>query len=184
MNLETRLAKIKGSHSGSAPVRDEWKHIELNARAGLGYKMEHLWSYRYAPFAPSPGGRRIVFVDFCPGGVVSSRQDVPWIQQGICTYESMGSEEQRSLFETIAIGDLLIMKKDEAGSKLMRLHAHGRVTRLDVSDEGDRILHVNWSHEHGQMDAPSFGLGKLVCIPDIATIKETMPMSFWRWLRR
>ena len=184
MKLGTRLAKITARQSDAVPIGNDWIAIELNARAGFGYKMEDLWSRRNAPMSFSAEGRRMVFVDFCPGGVVANRQDVPWLQQGICAYDFFADEEQRNLFGSIAIGDLLIMKKDEIPKKTMLLTAHGPVTGMGVSDEGERVLHVSWSHEYGQTEAPAFGFGKLVCIPDVEMVNQTMPVSFWRWLQK
>lgn len=184
MSFATRLEKITANAAVATPTRNVWTDIEVNARAGFGYKMEHLRRARFDPVVLTPGGQRIVFVDFCPGGVMCNRQDVGWIQQGICAFETFASEEQKALFESIRTGDLLIMKKDLAPASVMRLQAHGRVTGFDLNEEGDRVLLVEWSHEHGQMEAPSMGVGKLVSMPDVADIQSTMPLEFWRWLRK
>jgi len=184
MSLASRVESVTHNFGVSTPTRNAWAFIEANARAGFGYKMEPLRRFRFEPVVLTPGGHRIVFVDFCPGGVISNRQDVAWIQQGICAFDRFATDDQKELFDSIRIGDLLVMKKDLAPTSAMRLHAHGRVVGFDLSEEGERILLVNWSHEHGQMQAPCVGVGKLVSMPDVAAIKATMPLEFWRWLRK
>ena len=184
MSFANRLEKITANAAVVAPTRNDWTLIEVYARAGFGFKMEELRQVRFEPVVLTPHGQRIVFVDFCPGGVMCNRQDVDWINQGICAYETFATEDQKQLFDSIRIGDVLVMKKDLAPASVMLLQAHGRMTGFDHTEEGDRILQVDWSHEHGQIETPAMGVGKLVTMPDVAEIQSTMPLEFWRWLRK
>ncbi len=184
MSLETRLAKIMAGHGNFLPLRNVRTKTERNASVGFGYRVEGQRRVSYEPLESTPGSRRIVFIDFCPGGVFSNRRDVSWIQQGICSFASFATKDQRDLFESIRIGDVLVMKQDLLSASVMRVHAHGRVVGLDVSEEGRRILRVDWSHGQGQIEVPAMGVREMVSMPDAVRVKKTMPLEFWRWLQK
>jgi hypothetical protein len=183
MTLPNRFAKIKDRATGPRPVWDERSAIEANTKPVVVQDMEADRAIRQARTLKALRDRRIVFVDFCPGGVVMNRQDVGWIQQGICTYEFFANDEQFEMFQSISIGDLLVMKKTQQSTKSMRLHAYGRVFGFDLSENRDRILLVNWTHEQGQIEVPLMESEDMVSIHDILSVQAGMPLEFWDWLK-
>ena len=182
MSLTDRLAMIK-----ERPTRPSFVWTERTAREVSETQVVELASVkdrlagRARRIAP-PDVRRIVFVDFCPGGVVVNRMDVGWLQQGICTFDHFSSEEQWETFQSIVVGDLIVMKRDLAISQTTRLYAHGRVVAWDLDENRDKVLLVNWSHEQGQIEVPRIHCNNMVKIQDIGQVEAAMPMHFWEWL--
>ena len=138
MSFANRLEKITANAAVAIPTRNDWTLIEVYARAGFGFKMEELRQVRYEPVVLTPHGKRIVFVDFCPGGVMCNRQDVDWINQGICAYETFATEDQKQLFDSIRIGDVLVMKTDRPTSleTTKRIRAH----MMELMPQGVKLL--------------------------------------------
>lgn len=179
MSLTNRLASIIDRPTGPRlPSSDvmPWAVID-----GVALKERNAGKAR---LLVAPNDRRIVFVDFCPGGVVVGRLDVGWIQQGICTYEHFSSEEQWETFQSISMGDLIVMKRDIVVTQTTRLYAHGRVIGLELNESRDRVLLVDWSHEQAQMEVPMIVCNNMVKIQDIEDVEAAMPIDFWRWLAK
>ena len=66
----------------------------------------------------------------------------------------------------------------------MLLHAKGIVFGSDLSDNRDRILLVNWTHEQGQIDASLLEGDDMVIGCDPSAIRNVMPAAFWHWLTK
>ena len=159
MSLPQRLARIRARASESSLVWTERTAIEMFQKPRAVARISSFDALRQARLKVAPNDQRIIFVDFCPGGVVFNRLDIGWILQSICTLDRFASDEQWEMFESIREGDLLVMKRSQPSSRTMRLHAHGRVVGVDFSDKGDRVFLVNWSHEQdhtiGYSDRPT-----------------------------
>ena len=184
MGLTNRLASIMERPTGARLAwtdRTSGDIIPWGVIDGAAGKERNA---RNARLKVAPNDRRVVFVDFCPGGVVVGRLDVGWIQQGICTYGFFSSEEQWETFQSISMGDLIVMKRDIAVTQTTRLYAHGRVVGLELNESRDRVLLVDWSHEQDQIEVPMVVCNNMVKIQDIAEVEAAMPIDFWRWLAK
>jgi len=187
MSLTNRLASIRDRPTGPRLVWNEQTSNALIARSSMdtALKVErNARDLRDARMRVAPYDRRIVFVDFCPGGVVVHRLDVGWIQQGICTFEYFSSLEQWETFQSISMGDLIVMKRDLKISQTTRLYAHGRVIGLELNENRDKVLLVNWVHEQEQIEVPMVVCHNMVKIQDIDEVEAAMPLKFWQWLSR
>lgn len=182
MSLANRLARIR-----ERPTRPTLIWTDRTEHEVSGSTVVSLASVKdrlsgVARRTSAPHDRRVVFVDFCPGGVVINRLDVGWLQQGICTFDYFSSEEQWETFQSIVVGDLIVMKRDLSLTKTTRLYAHGRVVAWDLNENRDRVLLVNWSHEQGQIEVPLITCNNMVKIQEIGEVEAAMPMEFWEWL--
>ena len=187
MGLTNRLASIRERSTGPRLVWNEQTSHAVNASRALGRPLANreVGQSRLARIArlnAAPDDKRIAFVDFCPGGVVVRRLDIGWLQQGICTYEFFSSEEQWETFQSISMGDLVVMKRDLQISQTTRLYAHGRVVGLDLNESRDRVLLVNWHHDQDQIEVPLIRCNNMVKIEDIDDVEAAMPVEFWHWL--
>ena len=182
MNLMDRLSRIKERPTRASLVWNE--RTEPVAReAPVPNLVSVNGKLTIRPCAAStPNDRRIVFVDFCPGGVVVNRLDIAWLQQGICTYDHFSSEEQWEAFQSIRVGDRIVMKRDFVASQTSRLCAHGRVVGWDLNENRDRVLLVDWSDERGQIEVPLITCNNLLKIQNIDEVEATMPAPFRGWL--
>ena len=182
MSLTDRLTMIKERATRPSFVWTERTAREVNEAQVVDLASVKNRLAGRARYTAPPDVQRIVFVDFCPGGVVVNRKDVGWIQQGICTFDHFSSEEQWETFQSIVVGDLIVMKRDLAVSQTTRLYAHGRVVAWELDEKRDRVLLVNWSYEQGQIEVPRICCDNMVKIQDIGEAEAAMPMSFWEWL--
>ncbi len=187
MRLTNRLASIKERPTGPRLVWNEQTSNAVNAsrarvRPFITTEVDQARLSRIARLSAAPDDRRVVFVDFCPGGVVVGRLDIGWLQQGICTFEFFSSEEQWETFQSISIGDLLVMKRDLQITQTTRLYAHGRVIGMDLNESRDRVLLVNWHYEQDQIEVPLIRCNNMVKIQDIQEVESAMPVEFWQWL--
>ena len=182
MSLTDRLARIKERPTRPSLVWNERTEREANDAPVVCLASVKEKLARAARSVSAPNVRRIVFVEFCPAGVVVNRQDIAWIQQGICTFNHFSREEQWETFQSIVVGDLIVMKRDLAIGQTTRLYAHGRVIAWDLDENRDRVLLVNWSHEQGQIEVPLISCNNMVKIQDIGEVEAAMPMQFWEWL--
>ena len=182
MSLSNRLALIKERPTGPRLAWTDKTSNEMLARAALDAPGFMERNARSARLKAAPNDRRIVFVDFCPGGVVVQRLDIGWIQQGICTFDHFSSEEQWETFQAVSMGDLIVMKRDLLISQTTRLYAHGRVVALELNENRDRVLIVNWSHDQDQIEVPRIVCNNMVKIQEIDDVEAAMPVEFWRWL--
>ncbi len=182
MSLSNRLALIKERPTGPRLAWTDKTSNEMLARAALDRPGFMERNARAARLKAAPNDRRIVFVDFCPGGVVVQRLDIGWIKQGICTFDHFSSEEQWETFQSISMGDLIVMKRDLLISQSTRLYAHGRVVGLDLNENRDRVLIVDWSQEQDQIEVPRVVCNNMVKIQEIGEVEAAMPVEFWHWL--
>ena len=184
MSFNSRVARIKDRESSPKPEWNDRTLFEMPQRALFGLDVREPEAARREPKVDAFSARRIVFVDFCPGGVVCNRQDVAWIQQGVCTFETFSSDEQWEVFQSIAIGDLLVMKRSVHFTRTMLLHAWGRVFGCDLTEKRDRVLLVNWSHEQGQIEVPLLDRDDMMLSCEPGAVQEFMPEAFWDWLKK
>jgi len=184
MSLSNRLALIKERLTGPRLAWTDLNSEELLARASADRARSRERNARAARLKAAPNDRRIVFIDFCPGGVVVQRLDIGWIQQGICTFDYFSSEEQWETFQSISMGDLIVMKRDLLTSQTTRLYAHGRVVALELNENRDRVLIVDWSHEQDQIEVPRVVCNNMVKIQGIEEVEASMPVEFWCWLMK
>ena len=177
MSLTDRLARIKERPTRPSLVWNERTEREASDAPVVSTASVKDRLTRAARVVSAPNVRRIVFVDFCPGGVVVNRRDIAWLQQGICTFDYFSSEEQWETFQSIVVGDLIVMKRDLATSRTTRLYAHGRVVAWDLDENRDRVLLVNWSHEQVQIEVPLISCNNMVKIQGIGEVQAAMPMQ-------
>ena len=184
MSLSNRLALIRERPTGPRLAWTDKTSNEMLARAALDRPGFMERNARAARLKAAPNDRRIVFVDFCPGGVVVQRLDIGWIKQGICTFDHFSSEEQWETFQSVSMGDLIVMKRDLQIGQTTRLYAHGRVLALELNENRDRVLMVDWSHEQDQIEVPLIRCNNMVKIQEIGDVEAAMPIEFWRWLAK
>lgn len=184
MSLTDRLARIKERPTRPSLIWNERTEREASEGSVVSLASVKDKLARAARAAAAPNVSRIVFVDFCPGGVVVNRLDIPWLQQGICTFDYFSSEEQWETFQSIVVGDLIVMKRDVSFTRTTRLYAHSRVVAWDLNENRDRVLLVNWSHEQGQIEVPLISCNNMVKIQGVSEVQSAMPMQFWEWLAR
>ncbi|WP_395660115.1 hypothetical protein [Aestuariivirga sp.] len=130
----------------------------------------------------APSDRYFVFMGFCPGADFSNRLDIEWKSNSTCTFEFYESERQMKRFRSIQVGDLIILKKIQKRGKVMRLYGHGRVTALDKSEKGDRMLRMQWSPQSDEIEVQLLGCNDTVNIRDLEKVEGAMPDEFWKWL--
>jgi len=184
MGLSNRIAIIRERSVGSRLAWTDRTSNEMLAGAALDIAAFRERDARTVRLKAAPKDRRIVFVDFCPGGVVVQRLDIGWLQQGICTFDHFSSEEQWETFQSISMGDLIVMKRDLLTSQTTRLYAHGRVVALELNENRDRVLIVDWSHEQDQIEVPRVVCNNMVKIQGIEEVEASMPVEFWCWLMK
>ena len=189
MSLTNRLALIKERPTGQRLVwNDRTSHEVVRdtaiPRSVVNRDIPMAGAARIARLNVAPNDRRVVFVDFCPGGVVLGRLDVGWLQQGICTFDFFSSEEQWETFQSVSMGDHIVMKRDLQIGQTTRLYAHGRVLALELNENRDRVLMVDWSHEQDQIEVPLIRCNNMVKIQEIGDVEAAMPIEFWRWLAK
>ena len=184
MSLVNRLSSIKERPTSPTRVWTEKTSAEVITTPRFNMDASKAALARAARLNVAPKDRRIVFVDFCPGGVVVNRLDVGWLQQGICTFDYFSSEEQWEAFQSISMGDLIVMKRDLQITQTTRLYAHGRVIALELNENRDRVLLVDWSHQKDQIEVPMIRCNNMVKIQEIGEVEAAMPVEFWRWLAK
>ena len=182
MLLSNRLERIKERPTRPNLVWNERTHQEVNDTSAVTLAGVKDRLARVARRTSAPNDQRIVFVDFCPGGVVLNRLDIGWLQQGICFFDHFSCEEQWETFQSIMVGDLIVMKRDSQISQTTRLYAHGRVIASELNENRDRVLLVNWSQDQDQIEVPMIRCNNMVKIQDIDEVEAEMPIDFWHWL--
>jgi hypothetical protein len=129
-----------------------------------------------------PADAYVLFMGFCPGADFNDRLDIEWKAKGICRFDYLESTQQLERFNSICVGDLVVLKKREQFGKTMRLFGHGRV-KLIAYDENDiRYLVMDWSSQSAVIEVPLMGCNSTVDVRTIEAVEGEMPEEFWQWL--
>jgi len=127
---------------------------------------------------------RLVFMDFCPGGVLRNRLDLFWKAMGNCTFEFYPGDGQLETFNTIVEGDYIVLKKTQQVGETMRLYGRGRVHEITPLTRGGNILHMDWVKPPLlELQVPLMDCAPAVNIVETARLEAAMPEEFWEWLR-
>ena len=128
--------------------------------------------------------RNIVFMDFCPGGVLRNRLDLDWKKWGNCTFEFQPGNDQLQTFNSISEGALIILKKAQQIGETMRLYGHGRVNSVTHLPSSGNILHMDWSKDQKfEIEIPMLGCVNSVNFVPKASLDTPEFQEFWDWLR-
>lgn len=176
--IEKTLAKIgEGAYS-----RAELSRIRANAEAKLKAGHRDAALILEAINRAKPTDDFIVFMGFCPGASMENRLDIEWREKGICTFIFLDSPAQLEKFNSILVGDLIVLKKRQQFGKTMQLYGHGRVTGVQHDAEGNRVLLMNWSSQSDILEVPLMGCNSTVDIRSIEQVEDAMPEDFYAWL--
>ncbi len=127
---------------------------------------------------------RMVFMSFCPGGVLRNRVDQDWKTWGNCTFEFDGGDGQLETFNAIVEGDLVVLKKPQRIGETMQLYGQGRVREITVLSKSGNILHMDWVQNNAYAaEVPMLGCERAVTFVETSRLVEEMPQAFWDWLR-
>lgn len=130
-----------------------------------------------------PKDEYTVFMGFCPNAELANRLDTEWREKGICTFQHHDSEHQVERFNNIRTGDLIVLKKRQEFGKTMRLYGHGRVTRIENTPDGERILIVNWAATDVEfIEVPLMGCNSTIDLKYSDQISQEMPEKYFQWL--
>lgn len=129
-----------------------------------------------------PSDAYVLFMGFCPGADFNDRLDIEWKKKGICRFDYLESTQQLERFNSICVGDLVVLKKREQFGKTMKLFGHGRVKSI-AHDEGNiRYLVMDWFHQSEIIEVPLMGCNSTVDVRTIEAVEGEMPDEFWNWL--
>jgi hypothetical protein len=128
-----------------------------------------------------------VFMGFCPNADMNNRRDIEWRKQGRCTMEKWDGWSARQLadYESIKVGDLIVLKKRQKIGVSMRLFGYGRVTGINYepgADFLDRYLEVAWSNQSAVIEVPLLGCNATINLLDVDDVNRRMPAEFIDWL--
>lgn len=179
-NIEKTLEKIRqNSYS-----RAELTRIRANAEAKLKAGNQDAELIIGAINQAKPTDDFIVFMGFCLGGSLENRLDTEWKEKDICTFHYLESQHQLDDFNSILVGDLIVLKKRQQFGKTMQLHGHGRVTGVQYNAAGERYLQMSWSDQSDIIEVPLMGCNATVDIRTMDKVEAEMPEAFWSWLGR
>lgn len=130
----------------------------------------------------TPKDHRIIFMGFCPAADFANRRDREWKDRGVCVFDYWESEVQRTRFEGIWPGDLIVLKKRHQFAKTMMLHGHGRVTGVRHDEAGRRFLEMAWSPQETLIEVPLMGCNSTVDVRTMERVEAEMPEEFFTWL--
>ena len=180
--LEKLIQRIRSGTIGRA----ELSILEDNARHQLKGNSEAQFVLEAIEQA-RPKDLYYVFMGFCPNADMSNRRDVEWREQGRCTMERWDgwSATQLADYESIKVGDLIILKKRQEIGVSMRLYGYGRVNGIKHEPGGpflDRYLEVAWSEQTTLIDVPLLGCNATINLRDVDDVNKKMPAEFFEWL--
>jgi hypothetical protein len=124
----------------------------------------------------------ILFMGFCPDANVNERLDIEWKEKGICRFDYPESLVQVERFNSICVGDLVILKKIAKFGKTMTLHGHGRVKEIAYDENNVRFFMMDWSNQSDVIEVPLMGAGSTVNIKAMESVEGEMPDEFYAWL--
>lgn len=129
-----------------------------------------------------PADAYVLFMGFCPDADFNERLDIEWKAKGICRYDDLESPQQMERFNSICVGDLVVLKKGEQFGKTMTLYGHGRVKSIAYDENNIRYLVMDWSEQSEVIEVPLMGAASTVNIRAIEAVEGEMPEEFWQWL--
>ena len=132
--------------------------------------------------AAVPADEEYVFMGFCPGADFNNRLDVEWKRRGVLTFVFWESEQQRDRFESIAPGDLIILKKRQRFGETMQLFGFGRVRRRRTDEDGHSYLEMNWSAQERVIEVPLMACNSTIDVRTAERVGTVMPPEFFDWL--
>lgn len=179
-NIEKTLERIRQNNYSRA----ELSRIRANAEAKLLEGNRDAELIITAINQAKPTDDFIVFMGFCLGGSLDNRLDIEWKDKGICTFHYLESQGQLDDFNSILVGDLIVLKKRHQFGKTMQLHGHGRVTGIQHDTAGNRFLQMGWSDQNDIIEVPLMGCNATVDIRTMDKVEAEMPEAFWDWLGR
>lgn len=129
-----------------------------------------------------PSDSYALFMGFSPGADFSNRLDIEWKAKGVCRFDYLESAQQLERFNTICVGDLVILKKREKFGETMKLFGHGRVKSIAYDEKNIRYLVMDWSDQSEVIEVPLMGCNSTVDVRSIEAVEGDMPQEFWDWL--
>ena len=124
-----------------------------------------------------------VFLGYCPGGDLERRLDDIWIADGICKFDFIESKHQHKLFNRIKKPDTIILKKRQEFGSTMRIHAFGKVNKVEESDmTALTYLRVDWIKPRDFLEVPLMGCNSTVNSRTLKQVEDAMPKDFWAWM--
>lgn len=129
-----------------------------------------------------PADAYVLFMGFCPGADFNDRLDIEWKAKGICRFDYLKSTQQLERFNSICVGDLVVLKKREKFGETMRLFGHGRVKSIAYDENDIRYLVMDWSDQSAVIEVPLMGCNSTVDVRSIEAVEGEMPEEFWDWL--
>lgn len=181
---KSNIEKIVSRISENRYTRAELTKIYRNASAKLHDGNPNAQLVLDAINNAKPIDDFIVFMGFCLGGSLENRLDGEWKEKGTCTFHFFDSPHQVNDFNSILVGDLIVLKKRQQFGKTMQLFGHGRVKGIQYDDEGHRFLIMQWSSQSRIIEVPLMGCNSTVDIRTTDRVEGEMPLEFYEWLQQ
>lgn len=178
----TKYAKaLERIHSGTM-TRSDLAALRENAAAKVEAGDREAEQVVTAIGQAKPLDSYVLFMGFCPGADFSDRLDIEWKAKSICRFDYLESTQQLERFNSICVGDLVILKKREQFGKTMKLFGHGRVRSIAHDENNIRYLIMDWSSQSEVIEVPLMGCNSTVDVRTIEAVEGEMPGEFWEWL--
>lgn len=129
-----------------------------------------------------PADSYVLFMGFSPDADFNNRLDIEWKAKGICRFDYLESTHQLERFNSICVGDLVILKKREKFGETMKLFGYGRVKSIAYDESNVRYLIMDWSDQSEVIEVPLMGCNSTVDVRSIQAVENEMPQEFWDWL--
>jgi hypothetical protein len=178
MKYENIISRIAQGLLSRSDLRD----LRINAVSKFQAGDEEAREVLAAIDAGVPSDQYILFMGFCPDADINNRLDIEWKQRGVCEFTYYESAVQLERFNRVCAGDLVVLKKREKFGESMTLHGHGRVSRVEIDDQGHHALVMDWSEQNRVIEVPLMGCNSTVDTKSIAAVEAEMPPEFFNWL--
>lgn len=179
-SIDKSIARIKGNVYSRADLAKIYRNASAKLKDGHADAQLIIDAINQA----KPVDDFIVFMGFCLGGSLENRLDNEWKEKGICTFHFFDSPHQMEDFNSILVGDLIVLKKRHQFGKTMQLFGHGRVTGVQYDAEDHRFLSMKWSTQSQIIEVPLMGCNSTVDIRTVDRVEGEMPAEFYAWLEQ
>ena len=184
MSKANRHARTIEQIKGTILTRSEIRAMEGNAQILIEKGDEGAQAILDALAYVAERDRTIVFMDFCPGGVLRNRLDLEWKRWGNCTFEFHPGNDQLQTFNSISEGALIVLKKVQQIGETMRVYGHGRVVSVTLLPSSGNILHMDWSKDQKyEIEMPIMNCVNAVNVVEKGSLEGAAFQEFWDWLR-